>query len=272
MVLRENLAAGFLTLLILAAIANLGLAFVGLFLGGPYSIADNTAPYNSFHKLDFGHGDYVYNWDFTGEDTSSTNVDWGMRFIFKGNASINTVKDKLDGQKNDPGITPEFGSMSLGKRVDIASSKDAYVDDGPEREKVINRIRNQVLYTSKWDSDRGIKDAIDCDWNWGHMRLYANSDKDKNYNATYKFYVVASIHRDYEWNNCRMKFTGLESDEDKWIKRIKDNLVNTTYNWTIQEENFNWKNSAAKGYIGVGTSHQYHSDGMGSTVTIPDDD
>lgn len=273
MTLRQNIIVGFLTLLILAAVANLGLAVAGLFMGGPYSSADNTAPSGTLHKLDFGHGDYIYNWDFKGhdgdfgeDDAIASNVDWAMRFIFKGNASVNTVKDKLDGLKNDPRITPNLGELISDIRISVGSKKSAFVDDGPERNIRFGRD------ISKWDKDGGLKDGELCDWNWGHMRVYANSVKDKNYNTKYKFYVVASIHRDHEGNKCRQRFRSLEADEDKWIKRIKDNLVNTTYSWTIQEENFNWKNSATKRFIDPDNAHEYESDGMGSTVTIPDDD
>ena len=46
----------------------------------------NTTPQGAFHLLELDGGDSIYNWDFKNtSSTSSTNVDWGMRFIFAGN-------------------------------------------------------------------------------------------------------------------------------------------------------------------------------------------
>ena len=145
---------------VLTAFAYLAMMMLSLAAGAAPSEA-NTAPQGSFDWVTFGGGDELRNWDFTtnlapqGEDDSDY-VDWGMRFIFAGDGvNVSEVKNRIDGIGDDPAITPELDNG--------ITFNYAWVHDGEE----------QPAGYSNWDSDRGIKDNPTCDWNWGHMRIYA---------------------------------------------------------------------------------------------------
>ena len=175
-------------------------------------------------------------------------MDWSMRFVFGDNAEIDKVKDHLDGEGNDPSISPELD--------DSGSSKDAWVYDG------INQTDDY------WDSDGGIKEGNNCDYD-RHMRFYAQSGEDRNYNSTWEYYIVASLHyEDHGWN-CEDKFWSWELDEDWWIDRIEDNLTGSPYNWTIDEEDIYW-NAGISGIQDIGGgNHSYSSDDYGPYVEVP---
>ena len=91
---------------------------------------------------------------------------------------------------------------------------------------------------------------------------------------TYGNYVLATIHRDNETvGYCTNQFSSTEDDEDAWIERINDNLTATPYNWSVDDNAFNWQN----GYFVFGVPsvvdlsgglNEYESDGWGPVVTV----
>ena len=98
-----------LALLVAVAAVYLAISLVGLGAGA-VRVGASTAPSGTFGQLELGNGpydfDHVWNWDFRDRDAESDNVDWGFRFIFGNEASVGYVKDRLDGDDNDPDITP----------------------------------------------------------------------------------------------------------------------------------------------------------------------
>ena len=236
------------------ALGYLGIAATSL-LVDPSSVSANEAPSGTFVRKSMGHTDYVWNWDFTETGSNVNNmsnkVDWGMRFIFKNNADVELVKDRLDGVMLDPRIHPSLPSW-------VGATQYAHIDDGHEH------------VGSYWDGDKGFKNNALCRWNHGHMRVYANYDV--NYNATLGYYVVATIHQDFEGISCDNEFMSYESDEDWWVDRIRDNLgTSTDYDWVVTDNATNWRNNVS-GYKKIGDVHWYQSDGWGPEVFIPNDD
>ncbi len=104
------------------------------------------------------------------------------------------------------------------------------------------------------------------------MRFYAQSGEDRNYNPTYGYYVVATLHRDSEGIGCTNMYESFESDEDWWLDRIRDNLgSDTDYNWSISDNDVNWGNGVTGTVPIPHDTHLYQSDGLGPVVTIPAD-
>lgn len=239
-----------LLLLVVAAFGYIFLSGASLFLA-PSTASASAAPNGTYYRYLLGEADYVWNWDYNSMSRSQSNVDWAMRFIFKDNADIDYVKDRLDGQRQDPRITPVLS--------DFGGAKYAHVDDGAQHG------------GNYWDSDRGIKNTPNCAWNFGHMRLYAKNDR--HYNSVLGYYVVASVHRDYEGFHCSWWFSSRETHEDTWINRIENNLgSNTEYNWTVADNVTSWRNGVSEETDIGGGNHAYVSDGWGPHVTVPGDD
>lgn len=71
----------------------------------------NVVPQNKHHFIQLPGGDFVYNWDYRSQSNVRTNVDWGTRFVFANNATVNKVKNKIDGMNNDPSISPPLNSL-----------------------------------------------------------------------------------------------------------------------------------------------------------------
>lgn len=106
----------------------------------------------------------------------------------------------------------------------------------------------------EWDRDSGIKDHPGCEWNHGHIRVYATGSGDHNYNPSYGYYVVATIHRDHENPySCEKRYESFESDEDWWNARMEDNLgSDTEYNWTVYDSSIYWGNGVS-GTLNIGS-------------------
>ena len=248
-----------LSFLIVLAVGYLAVSGANLFLAVSPAEA-NTAPSGTLRWLQMGHGDSVYNWDFKNKNSrGSNNVDWGMRYLFHDNAEVDYIKDRMDGVMTDPRIRPTVGN--------VGSLKHAYIFDGPDHN------------GSSWDSDGGIKNNPWCNWNLGHMRLYANDGQ--SYNRDLGYYVVASVHQDYEGWHCTNKYRSREVDEQFWYDRIDDNLTYPSeYNWKLIDNGFNWRNGVS-GTVDIDDDadpsdeeekHGYESDGWGPTVSVPGDD
>ena len=251
----NNIAIAVPLVLALMSIAYLGLVVASL-LWAPNPVGASSAPDGTVSKKSLGQGDYVWNWDFNGKALNVDSVDWGMRFLFYNNADVDEVKDRLDGVSADPRITPFLNGTGW--------FQYAAMDDDPN----INAI--------EWDRDSGIKDHPGCDWNWGHMRVYATGSGDRNFNTTWGYYVVATIHQDHEnLYNCDDMYRSYESHEGQWISRIEDNLGSDSgYNWTVYDDGIFWDNDVS-GILEIGTGsehHWYQSDGWGVRVHLPSGD
>jgi hypothetical protein len=177
------------------------------------SVSANSVPSGTGYASLSVSSDTIYNWDFDSSSPSSTSVDWGVRFIFKSNAAIDYIKNRLDGVGSDPYISPYLD--------DNGGQKYAYVDDGPE---------GGIDFV--YDNDSGIKEGPSCDvgWDWGHMRLYVRTSSDSNYNIQWGYYVIATNHRDFENGACSPQYHSYESDESDWNGRL--NAVVSSHGWS----------------------------------------
>lgn len=185
----------------------------------------------------------------------STNVDWPVRYLWKGNAEIDKVKDRIDGCGGDPTLFDQRcssgGPISL--HMVVTGPGDFY------------------------DSDNGKKAGNSCSWDQ-HMRLYADPGQDRNYNQTWGFYIVSTSHRDYEWLGtswfCSNTYTSTEGnttypDESEyyWNTRIiyintfvsDDYGILTNSQYLANPETYRWADG----------SHLVESNGYGSIITVP---
>lgn len=253
-----------LALILSAAVAYLAISLISL-ASAAVKVGANTAPSNTFGQLELGEGpydfDYVWNWDFNSDDAQADNVDWGFRFIFGNEATVDHVKNRLDGDDHDPPISPILNVSWNG-----IGDKYAYLDDGPEQGTA-----------SYWNRDNGFKNNPDCAWNDGHMRVYGRNDH-SNYSLGLGNYVIATVHEDFEdfpfFDDCENEFRSFEEHEEWWLDRIRDNLAVGPYNWEITEDAINWNNAAgtASNPVEIGEgAHLYHSDGWGAFVSVSGD-
>jgi hypothetical protein len=152
------------------SIAVLSGICLGLSVSSNVAVAGGTA-YGEPALLDFGQGDYMYNYDFESVDLRRDNVDWAMSIIAYNNASINKFKSKMD--------TFNYGWTST-------DSKHALMHDNGD---------TPPGYF-EWDGDRG-KKIIECPafGSTPHYRVYADTN-DYLYQTGRGSFVVASTHRD----------------------------------------------------------------------------
>ena len=244
--------ARIVTLVLLVSLAMAYLVFmVATLAADGRTTSANLVPQNVHHFITLPGGDIVYNWDYRVKTTSRDKVDWAMRFIFADNATINKVKNRIDGVSNDPSISPLLPTSG--------TVKFAHITD--------NNYPNE-----DWDKDSGKKNAVDCGWNWGHARFYANGPSDYNQNPTLGHYIVATIHRDNEslWG-CDNQYISTEDEEEDWVNRIEDNLLVSPYNWSFNGT-VNWQNAMSNtdiSYPDSDDSHLYQSNGTGRIVNVP---
>ncbi len=259
-----------LALLVAAAAVYLAITLVGLGAGA-VRVGASTAPSGTFGQLELGDGpydfDYVWNWDFRSTDAESDNVDWGFRFIFGNEASVGYVKDRLDGDNNDPDITPLL-NVDPWELCGDPCNMYAYLDDGPEQGG-----------SSNWNPDNGIKNNPTCVWNDGHMRVYGRNDH-SNYSLGLGHYVIATTHLDLEAfsldpQECVHRYRSDEVHEDWWLDRIQNNLTGSPYDWVVTNNAVYWSNGAGTASdpddIGDHYEQLYHSDGWGAYVSVSGD-
>lgn len=204
----------------------------------------NSAPASAWSWYST-YGDNFYTWDFLSTSDSQSNVDWALRFLFTDEAEIDYIKDRLDGHGSNPSISPHLD--------DDGGKKYAYVFDGIEQT------------GSAWDADDGIKEGLSCDWDWRHMRLYAQTGEDQNYTILWSYYVLASAHRDYEGGGCSDEFDSTETTEDDWFDRF-DVLV-SSHSWSYSDYYNYFDNDSTTTDIGGG-NHTFQSDGYPVRVWV----
>lgn len=246
------------TLSLVVGLAAAYLAFgAGQLLKGTQLAHANTIPSGVGYGTYSVSSDTIYTWDFDSASASSSNVDWAVRFIFKSNGEIDYVKDRLDGVASDPSISPQLDANG--------GTKHGYVDDGPEKQ----------WYDSNYDADSGIKEGLSCNtgWDWGHMRLYARSTSDRNYNIVWGYYVIGTNHQDYESGDCDEEYRSYETQEEAWEDRF-DVLV-SSHSWSYASDYQYLGNSYCNGGCGIGYyvdigggNNDFSSDGYGTSVWV----
>jgi len=228
----------------LAAAYLTGSLFVGLG-NGPSAQAQTTTSLNWVYGP---NGDGFWNFDFRSESAVYNNVDWPIRFLFRQNAEIDKVKNALKGC-----VSPIYfpSACSSGSENHLLFNDNGY---------------------DQWDGDGGIKEANSCSAGAQHMRLYANPANvypyDRNWNSTWGYYLMASVHKDYEGGStysCTTYYSA-EGEEGWWIQRIQNNLTS----WSLVSNGQNWINADAGHWDTVGGKlHWTQSNGYGSYVWVP---
>jgi hypothetical protein len=215
------------------SLAVLGGILLGLSSSGQAAFAGGTA-WNAPALLDFGQGDYVYNYDFETTTVAQNNVDWAMSIIAYNNASINKFKSTMDNFN--------YGATS-------SDAKHASLHDAG----------NTPAGYFEWDNDKGKKIILCPAWNsTPHYRVYADSN-DYLYQTGRGAYVLASTHRDRdECGGGNKAFYDSETVEGG----ITNNL--DTY-YTVYHDRYFWNNYEP--YRSQGT-HIWDNNGYGSYVDM----
>ena len=236
------------------------------------SVAKSVYTTNYQYLLTADSGTSWYNYDHRSNSNNppySTNVDWPIRYIFKGNATINAVKSGLDGKASGscdgraytpPAISPE-----------LCANGDSFYH------------KSTMSGWSNFDSDGGIKRGLgSCQMDY-HMRIYARGTVggtfyDYNYNLAYGKHVFASVHRDWEGCSPANYFdsldTGVSDSSESWFNnRINNNLTAYPYNWQICAHCYDWLNYEPDhypaDYENVWYEHHVQSNGYTNYVTLP---
>jgi hypothetical protein len=206
--LRLLLAA---VLLLAVVTASQGTAFAG------------TARSTSF-KVITANEDRFVNYDFTEKNAVRNKVDWPVVFVFRNNAEIDKVKNKLKSQMKHTG-----GSMNF-----MFNGGGGW----------------------KWDTDKGIKTGI-CSFPFikavtYHMRLYADGN-DRFLNRQWGNYILGTAHIDH--NECYFTdrwFGNSETAEGNiakfagkaWPGKVRQDYWNLhNVEPTRKEGNHRWENN-----------------------------
>jgi hypothetical protein len=229
---------------VVGACVYLGLAAMRLAMAPSDASALKTY---TLAKVSMGTEDWWWNWDFLGQSESSAAVDVPMRFVFANNAEIDLVKNRLDGCGGDPNISPTqcaYGGSMYQRLSDQAPSGNG---NG-----------------TWWDSDKGIKHGYFCDYD-NHMRLYARPSYDRMYSYSLSYYIVASVHLDFEFPyGCTNHYFAEEIEEQWWVNRINSHLWQ--YGWWANYGTSNWSNYEFGRWMD--NTHYIQSDGYATQVNI----
>lgn len=113
----------FITLTLAAVVAATYIAFgAWQSLAGAQVAQANSIPSGVGYGTYSVSSDTIYTWDFDSASASSTNVDWAVRFIFKSNAEIDYVKDRLDGVANFD-ASASFPASSSSRQAVMSSAR-----------------------------------------------------------------------------------------------------------------------------------------------------
>lgn len=228
------------TRILAGALGVAALSYAALVLGrGLYDPPQAEAwTASSLTTVGAGTGDIWYNYDFVSTSVSASNVDWPVRYLFKGNAEVDMVKNTIDGCGGDPSIFPCLGGSGSQKKFYGRTSGSWY-----------------------WDEDGGKKMGASCELDQ-HIRVYAIYPADRNYDPAIGYYVLASVHKDYEGPSCTDVYYSAEGEQGWWDSRSAG-----ISGWSTTSNNYWWNNyeSARWG----DTSHWIQSDGYSTYVTLP---
>lgn len=176
-------------------------------------MANSTIHLRWMHYYNSG----IFNYDFRDPNYTSTNVDWPVRFLFRGNyATVSFVQERLDGcsQTNPPYMSSQWCDVG-GPMWEFGD----YYDPGNN-------------YHAYWSSNQGIKNAPWCSWNDGHLRAYADSGY-RDYNWYWGYYVIASVHEDKEGTLCPFtEYRSTETTEARVVSRVSTYLSGSPYFWS----------------------------------------
>ncbi|MEB3860182.1 MAG: hypothetical protein LRS43_03110 [Desulfurococcales archaeon] len=188
--------------------------------------------------------DKFYNYDFVCKDPgcdSPNKVDWPINILFWNNAEVNKIKS------NYWGLEPCWLT---------AIPRHLKMDDG---------------FGWFWDSDCGTKlfdeplrirlCSISADEVHYHMRLYADPEKDYNYNSGWGKYVLAAAHIDdgeglEDWAG----FSELAEDYVAYWGRA--------LGWAVAEDWANFYNNESC-RRDDGGSHIWYNNGYATAVKVP---
>lgn len=211
--------------------------FASLFMviAGPDSPASAKEAANIPGILYWDNGTYIFTYDFQNkEDWGRGNVDWATSLMFYGNASINRVKDILDGNG--------YGQISTNSmHMPVKDSTNLAV----------------------WDDDAG-KKGIACPLTGQetrHYRIYADPATDFLWTEALGGFVVATTH--WDANECPNVNTRFYDSEE-----VEGHIGNTMsgLGYTVSHDFANFFN--AEPYRVQGNS-TWDNDGYATYIDVP---
>ncbi len=192
-----------------------------------------------FGLVSAGSADAWYNYDFKTQSAEASNVDWPIRYLFAADAEVDKVKNTIDGCGGDPTINPCLG--------------DHVVHEAKFRGR-----ENGYWY---WDGDGGRKQGLSCQLDQ-HIRVYALSSTDRNWDPELGYYILGSVHKDYEGGECDDLFYSAEGEQGWWDTRIAG-----ISGWTVHANISYWSNFENARW--ADSTHWVHSDGLTTYVDVP---
>lgn len=173
--------------------------------------------------------DSFWNYDFTEKQISRNKVDWPIGLLFRNDAEVDKVKQKL--------AWPAFGGKMYA-RMDNTNSPF-------------------------WDEDGGVKQEI-CpvfsDKSALHFRLYADPDNgDRNWSPSLGYYVLGSAHFD------RGECAGQTNERYGWSE-FAERLVGSLYSvrgWTVYPNIWNMQNKERPRREG---NHYWNNNGLATVI------
>lgn len=194
--------------------------------GVPASASAATTYHLAAQRID---SDSFDNYDFSTPKVSSKNVDWPITLLFRNNAEVDKVKQKIGW-----GI---FASA-------------AYA-----------RLNNSFGWF--YDSDQGIKSApCTVGVTAVHFRVYADQGAgDRNYSPSLGYYVLGTTHLDR--NEC-----GGGTKTSGWSELAEETISNmySVRGWTIYRNTYQMNNPETPRLEG---NHYWNNSGLATIVAVP---
>lgn len=219
---------------LVAAVTGLGALGLWFLIGLALPTSASASHCTSSGKLksiEKADGDKFKNYDFTSQNAGRCNIDWPVNFVFKGNADIDKVKSRMDGQ----------GYLYAG------STMNAYLKDNS---------------SWRWDQDGGKKNDIPCFNDIEHFRIYAPPNDDSFYNTVWGYYVIGTSHIDHN-EACPGEWFG---KSERAEGRIASDTRDEWGSSAVNEDSANMQNHHDFRRSGP---HILNNSGYATKVTIP---
>ena len=133
--------------------------------------------------------DKFYNWDYSEgslDKISPSNADWPITILFWGNAEVDKIKDRYLSS-----LSWLFWSIIASKKYAALNDGEGWFIDSDRGRKNLFEINPPLEITCEGVTLR-VEDVF------VHIRFYANTSTDYNYNSAWEYYVLASTHLD-DW-------------------------------------------------------------------------
>lgn len=200
-------------------------------------------PASNFLVLGMGYGDYIYNYDFTGQATNPNHVDWAASMLFWNDGFVNNVKDTF---------SSKYWCCTGFHPLPWSSPENDYLGNFYDGSGWV------------WDTDMGRKTGDPsenpCTLVDNHYRVYGPPSSDAMFTPRLGYFTIATTHID-KYEPCIFEYyTGSESTEKDLYNIAHSAGLDAHYDYAWWHNPEDWADSGG---------HYWHDDGYATYINIP---